>query len=97
MSVVLIVSHTEFNLSSGQQISIRFYQIYYVDYVQEPLNTGDLRYHCAMRKEIVIPDTLIRDLKQIAFNADKSVKKYMEDVVINDIREKAKKLSGKKV
>ncbi len=49
-----------------------------------------------MRKEIVIPDGLIKDLKQIAFSADKSVKKYMEDVVINDIREKSKKLSGKK-
>jgi hypothetical protein len=49
-----------------------------------------------MRKEIVIPDGIIRDLKQIAFNSDKSVKKYMEDVIISDIREKSKRLSGKK-
>ena len=45
-----------------------------------------------MRKEIIIPDILIKDLKKVAFHHDKSVKKYMEDVVINDIKEKTKKI-----
>jgi hypothetical protein len=44
-----------------------------------------------MRKEIIIPDILIKDLKKVAFHHDKSVKKYMEEVVISDIKEKIKK------
>ena len=46
-----------------------------------------------MRKEVIIPDALIKDLKKLAFHADKTVKKYMEDVIISDIKEKTKKLA----
>ena len=44
------------------------------------------------RKEIDIPVELLKDLKIIAAMNDMSVKKYMETVVINTVKEQAKKL-----
>jgi hypothetical protein len=45
-----------------------------------------------MRKEIVLPNELLKDLKTVAFHADKSVKKYMEDAVIQKIKEDIKRV-----
>ena len=39
-----------------------------------------------IRKEIHLPSQIIRDLKIVAAHADKSVKKYMEDLIIHDIK-----------
>jgi hypothetical protein len=45
-----------------------------------------------MRKEINLPNELLKDLKTVAFHADKTVKKYMEDVVIQKIKEDMKRI-----
>ena len=39
-----------------------------------------------VRKEIHLPLQLLRDLKIVAAHADKSVKKYMEDLVMRDVQ-----------
>ena len=44
------------------------------------------------RKEIHLPKEILKDLKIVAAYADKSVKKYMEDLVIQDVKGKAHKL-----
>jgi hypothetical protein len=44
------------------------------------------------RKEIHLPKDILKDLKVVAAYADKSVKKYMEDLIIQDVRVKAGKL-----
>jgi len=41
-----------------------------------------------VRKQIDIPKNIIKDLKLIALNADKSVKRYIEDLILNDIKSK---------
>ena len=46
-----------------------------------------------IRKEIHLPSDIIRDLKIIAANADKSVKKYMEDLVAQDVQVQIRKIS----
>ena len=45
-----------------------------------------------MRKQVDIQDDLLKDLKIVAAHADKSVKKWLEDLIANAIREQAKKL-----
>ncbi|MBI1767604.1 MAG: hypothetical protein HYR67_04425 [Bacteroidetes bacterium] len=45
-----------------------------------------------LRKEIHLPKDILKDLKIVAAYADKSVKKYMEDLVIQDVKGKAPKL-----
>jgi hypothetical protein len=45
------------------------------------------------RKEIHLPKEILKDLKIVAAYADKSVKKYMEDLIIQDVRVKASKFS----
>jgi hypothetical protein len=45
------------------------------------------------RKEIHLPKEILKDLKIVAAYADKSVKKYMEELIIEDVRVKATKLS----
>ena len=44
------------------------------------------------RKEIHLPKDILKDLKIVAAYADKSVKKYMEDLIIQDVKAKAAKL-----
>jgi hypothetical protein len=46
-----------------------------------------------IRKEIHLPAQIMRDLKIVAAYADKSVKKYMEDVVLHDILSQVKKIN----
>ncbi len=50
-----------------------------------------------IRKEIHLPKELSRDLKIIAAMFDKSVKKYMEDLIILDLVFKSKNLIKGKV
>jgi len=45
------------------------------------------------RKEIHLPKDILKDLKIVAAYADKSVKKYMEELIIQDVRTKVPKLS----
>ena len=45
------------------------------------------------RKEIHLPKEILKDLKIVAAYADKSVKKYMEELIIQDVKTKAPKLS----
>jgi hypothetical protein len=45
-----------------------------------------------MRKQIDLPDDLLRDLKLLAMSVDKSVKKFMEDLIINHIKENIRKI-----
>lgn len=45
-----------------------------------------------LRKQIDLPRETIKDLKIVAAYADKSVKKYMEDLIINDVKERIKKI-----
>lgn len=49
------------------------------------------------RKEIHLPKEILKDLKIVAAYADKSVKKYMEELIIQDVRVKATKLSKSNV
>lgn len=49
------------------------------------------------RKEIHLPKDILKDLKIVAAYADKSVKKYMEELIIQDVRVKATKLSKSNV
>ena len=46
-----------------------------------------------IRKEIHLPSQIIRDLKIVAAHSDKSVKKYMEDLVMRDVQSQITKLS----
>ncbi|HTH55503.1 MAG TPA: hypothetical protein VL728_05615 [Cyclobacteriaceae bacterium] len=39
-----------------------------------------------IRKEIHLPPQIVKDLKIVAAHADKSVKKYMEDLVVHDVK-----------
>jgi hypothetical protein len=39
-----------------------------------------------VRKEVHLPSQIIRDLKMVADQADKSAKKYMEDLVLQEVR-----------
>jgi hypothetical protein len=45
------------------------------------------------RKEIHLPKEILKDLKIVAAYADKSVKKYMEELIIQDVKTKAIRLS----
>jgi len=45
-----------------------------------------------IRKEIHLPSEIIKDLKIIAANADKSVKRYLEDLVVQDVQAQTKKI-----
>jgi hypothetical protein len=45
------------------------------------------------RKEIHLPKQILKDLKLVAAHADKSVKKYMEDIILNDIKLRIEKIS----
>jgi len=44
------------------------------------------------RKEIHLPKDILKELKIVAAYTDKSVKKYMEDLIIQDVKMKAAKL-----
>jgi len=46
-----------------------------------------------IRKEIHLPQQIIRDLKIVAAHSDKSVKKYMEDVVVQDVQSQMTKIN----
>jgi hypothetical protein len=39
-----------------------------------------------IRKEIHLPLQIVKDLKIVAAQADKSAKKYIEDLILNDVR-----------
>lgn len=45
-----------------------------------------------IRKEIHLPMQIIRDLKIVAVHADKSVKKYMEDLIVHDVKSQIAKV-----
>jgi hypothetical protein len=45
-----------------------------------------------LRKQIDLPKETIKDLKIVAAYSDKSVKKYMEDLIINDVKDRIKKI-----
>ena len=38
-----------------------------------------------LRKLIDIPNTMVRELKNIAIDSDKSVKTYIQDLIIEDV------------
>ena len=44
------------------------------------------------RKEINLPEQVIKDLKIVAAFADMSPKKYMEELIMNDVRSKILKI-----
>jgi hypothetical protein len=44
------------------------------------------------RKEIHLPKDILKELKIVAAYTDKSVKKYMEDLIIQDVKMKTAKL-----
>jgi len=44
-----------------------------------------------MRKLIDIPDELVKDLKILAAHADKDVKNYLQDFIIEHIKKNKKK------
>lgn len=39
-----------------------------------------------IRKEIHLPSQLLPDLKLVAAHVDKSAKKYIEDLILNDVK-----------
>jgi hypothetical protein len=39
-----------------------------------------------IRKEIHLPTQILKDLKIVAAQADKSAKKYMEDLILGEVR-----------
>jgi hypothetical protein len=44
-----------------------------------------------MRKLIDIPDELVKDLKILAAHADKDVKNYLQDLIVDHIKKNKKK------
>jgi hypothetical protein len=46
-----------------------------------------------IRKEIHLPSLIVKDLKIVAAYADKSVKKYMEDLVLHEIKSQMVKIN----
>lgn len=46
-----------------------------------------------IRKEIHLPSEMLRELKIVAAHADKSVKKYIEDLVVHDVRFQIRKIN----
>jgi hypothetical protein len=46
-----------------------------------------------IRKEIQLPKDILKDLKIVAAYSDKSVKKYMEDLIIQDVKAKSLRLA----
>jgi hypothetical protein len=50
-----------------------------------------------IRKEIHLPSQVIKDLKAVAAEADKSVKKYMEDLIQLDVKMQMVKINNSKL
>lgn len=44
-----------------------------------------------MRKNIDIPDEILKDLKILAVMADKDLKNYIQDLLVEHVRAEAKK------
>jgi len=49
------------------------------------------------RKEIHLPNEILRDLKIVAAHADKSVKKYIEDVILGEVKLQIVKINKNKL
>ena len=45
-----------------------------------------------VRKEVHLPEELIKDLKMVAFHSDKTVKKWMEDLIVNRVKDEVKRV-----
>ena len=48
-----------------------------------------------MRKLIDIPDNIVKPLKILAIQADKDLKNYIQDLLINHVKNNKKNGSGK--
>lgn len=48
-----------------------------------------------IRKEIHLPSQVIKDLKIVAAHADTSAKKYMEDLVLRDVKIQIVKINNR--
>jgi hypothetical protein len=50
-----------------------------------------------IRKEIHLPELMLKDLKIVAAHADKSVKKYMEDIILSEVKLQMVKINKNKL
>lgn len=44
-----------------------------------------------MRKNIDIPDEIVKDLKKMAVDADKDLKNYIQDLLVEHVKKSKKK------
>jgi hypothetical protein len=44
-----------------------------------------------MRKNIDIPDEIVKDLKKMAVDADKDLKNYIQDLLVEHVKKNKKK------
>lgn len=44
-----------------------------------------------MRKNIDIPDEIVKDLKKLAVDADKDLKNYIQDLLVEHVKKHKKK------
>lgn len=44
-----------------------------------------------MRKNIDIPDDIVKDLKKMAVDADKDLKNYIQDLLVQHVKKNKKK------
>lgn len=44
-----------------------------------------------MRKNIDIPDAIVKDLKKMAVDADKDLKNYIQDLLVQHVKKNKKK------
>lgn len=50
-----------------------------------------------IRKEVHLPLVVIKDLKVVAAHTDKSVKKYMEDLILGEVRAQMVRINKNKL
>jgi len=50
-----------------------------------------------IRKEVHLPLPVVKDLKVVAAHADKSVKKYMEDLILGEVKVQMARINKNKL